>query len=82
MSLLARGSMKYYFFKKHSAAAHIWTGKDTACRMYSTGGMRKSGKVYDSYGTRRICSMCQRVMGYEKTPVNKLELRDMTLYVW
>ena len=74
--------MPYYFFKKRSAAAHIWTGEDTACRMYSTGGLRKSGKVFDTHGARRICTMCKNVMGYQRTEVNKVELSDMTLYLW
>lgn len=33
----------YLIRKGHSAkVAHIWNGKDTVCRMYSTGGMNRS----------------------------------------
>lgn len=67
--------MKYYYFKKPSSAAHIWLVDDTACRMYSTGGIRKTGKVYDHPAGRRICQMCSRA------EPEKIELRDATIYL-
>ncbi len=44
--------------------AHIWTGDDTACRMFSTGGMnrRNYGRSPDRRGLP-ICLMCRNVMG-------------------
>lgn len=44
--------------------AHVWMGDDTACRMWSTGGMRQKGAatVEDSPGGRRICAMCANVL--------------------
>lgn len=77
---LSEQIMKYYFFNKRSAAAHIWTGSDTACRMYSTGGIRQNGKVHDSHGARRVCNMCQNVMARTETPA--LELSDIKIYLW
>ena len=39
--------------------AHIWLGNDTACTMYSTGGLRKGNTMLsdDSLGLP-ICLMC------------------------
>ena len=70
--------MKYYYFKKHSSPAHIWTHDDTACRMYSTGGIPKVGKVHNSAGGRRIYVMCKNV--YERQ--EKVEFSDVSLYLW
>ncbi len=57
--------MVYLVPKSGRRASHIWDGNDTACRMYSTGGMRRIDK-YDVIGDwrahrnhRRLCSMCQ-----------------------
>ncbi len=44
--------------------AHIWTGADTACRMFSTGGMNRAD--YARSADRRglpVCLMCRNVMG-------------------
>ncbi len=43
--------------------AHVWTGADTACRMFSTGGMNRAN--YERSADRRglpICLMCRNVM--------------------
>jgi len=74
--------MPYYFFKKRSTAAHIWTGEDTACRMYSTGGLRKSGKVFDDRGERRICTMCRNVMSHRNKSTDKVESEELAFYLW
>ena len=51
---------KYLVSKKQKSVAHIWTGADTACRMYSTGGMSKSKKsVSDNPNGKPICTMCK-----------------------
>ncbi len=40
--------------------AHIWLGNDTACRMYSTGGLRQPRyEVHETSCGRPICTMCQ-----------------------
>lgn len=45
--------------KKKKSAAHIWVGSDTACRMYSTGGMVKiKQKVFNQPLGKPICLMC------------------------
>ena len=42
--------------------AHVWTGRDTACRMWSTGGLRKDKYEY-SVGSDDlpICTQCLAV---------------------
>jgi hypothetical protein len=67
--------MKYYYFKKPNSAAHIWLVDDTACRMYSTGGIRKTGRVYDHPSGRRICQLCSKVDS------KKVELKDLVIYL-
>jgi hypothetical protein len=53
--------MQYFFNpKKKNTAAHIWVNGDTACRMLSTGGIKKGKKVlHEDHGDRRVCLMCQ-----------------------
>ena len=48
--------------KRKPRVAHIWYGKDTACRMYSTGGLTKS-KYAVTKGScgLSICTMCSNV---------------------
>ncbi len=50
--------------KRRAARAQIGTGADTACRMFSTGGMnrRSYGRSPDRRGLP-ICLMCRNVMG-------------------
>lgn len=46
----------------HKRAAHLWLGNDTACRMYSTGGMKSKygyAVVTVSNFTGKLCHMCQ-----------------------
>lgn len=53
--------MRYLIRNKGGkTAAHIWTGKDTACTMFSTGGLSSNRGyiVSDSTFGRRICTMC------------------------
>lgn len=44
------------------AVAHVWTGEDTACRMWSTGGIphRERFEVVDATDLP-ICAMCRTV---------------------
>ena len=54
--------LRYFVPKgtKGKKRAHIWIGRDTACRMASTGGlsMRKY-MVADSPDERSVCYMCE-----------------------
>jgi len=54
-------SMQYlYNEKRKKTAAHIWTGEDTSCLMFSTGGLKKGKKeLYSELDDRRVCKMCQ-----------------------
>jgi len=53
--------MKYLIRKLKSKTKHIWTGYDIACRMYSTGGLKKKKyEVVDS-SDLPVCTMCQNV---------------------
>jgi 5-methylcytosine-specific restriction endonuclease McrA len=54
--------MEYlYRTNKKKYVAHIWMGDDTACTMWSTGGLKKNRKDWvqgtDIHG-RRICQSC------------------------
>lgn len=56
-----------YFFNENSRRklAHIWTGADTACRMWSAGsiGTRKGGwGVFQSSQGKSICNQCTQVL--------------------
>lgn len=51
--------------RKEKRAAHLWIGdaNDTACRMYSTGGIRKDlYEVVEHPGSRGICTMCMNAV--------------------
>ena len=55
--------MKYLIRKKgEKKAAHIWTGTDTSCRMWSTGGLNRVTKKWlladDTQGLE-VCTMCR-----------------------
>lgn len=47
--------------KKKRLVAHIWTGEDTACRMWSTGGIPHKERYETSIDQRGapICTMCR-----------------------
>lgn len=49
----------YLVRKKNAKTAHIWTGYDTACRMYSTGGLRKKAYIAVATTDLPICTMCE-----------------------
>lgn len=49
----------YIMKVRRARSAHVWTGNDTLCRMWSTGGLKKSGYVYSSEDTGLpTCYMC------------------------
>jgi hypothetical protein len=42
--------------------AHIWVDGDTACRMWSTGGLKKYRfAIKTDRGNHKICHMCKQV---------------------
>jgi hypothetical protein len=59
--------------------AHIWTGTDTACRMYSTGGLRpKKFAIYTSPNGHAVCHMCSVNSGRfaPASPVRRVDPAD------
>jgi len=43
----------------HKQKAHIWKGEDTACRMWSTGGLKKElFVIHETALGKDICVMC------------------------
>ena len=58
--VLARSLIVYLIANKKARVAHLWTGSDTVCRMFSTGGMKKKGyEVFPETGGLPICSLCE-----------------------
>lgn len=53
--------MQYFYDPaRKKTVAHIWTGNDTACTMFSTGGLRdKKRQVFPDAGNKPVCLMCQ-----------------------
>ena len=51
--------------------AHYWTGTDTLCRMWSTGGMRRTQSFFvrDSPDGKEICWMCSNARRAIQTPI-------------
>jgi hypothetical protein len=46
------------------AKAHLWTGADTVCRMWSTGGLKQeSYEVRPDRGLHETCHMCAQLAG-------------------
>ena len=56
---------------KKSKVAHIFINNDTACRMYSTGGMNKNKYKKVEHTNLRICEICKN---------NAWEIRDYEGY--
>lgn len=49
-----------------SNTLHIWDGRDTACRMWSTGGLVKRKYVFTiSREGRKTCKNCVGALGYD-----------------
>lgn len=56
--------MSYLFnSEKPKSSYHIWDGKDTACRMYSTGGIKPTKPKWQVSLTaphdKELCQMCK-----------------------
>ena len=51
--------------KGQKKAAHIWTGDDTACRMWSTGGLKQNRgyTLWPHTDGHEVCHMCANVAG-------------------
>jgi hypothetical protein len=48
-----------YLTKKNSKVVHFWTGTDTACRQWSTGGLKKENyEVVTNTMGKDICNQC------------------------
>ena len=59
--------MKYLVRKRKRKVAHIWSGTDTACKMYSSNCWSKDKfLVLDKPGNLPVCHMCKTVS--ERTP--------------
>lgn len=57
---------------QEKGVAHVWTGTDTACRMWSTGGLKKRRYDYrQSAEGKSICRNCINCLGYN--PQDELE---------
>src|SRR5262249_39926358 len=55
----------YLVRKSGGSRAHLWTGSDTCCRMYSTNGfVRDKYEFVDELGAhQRVCSLCANARG-------------------
>ena len=56
--------MKYFYNPDRvKTVAHLWTGTDTYCRMWSTGGLAgkkaKGNRVMGVLDNRTVCKMCK-----------------------
>lgn len=49
--------------RARKSRAHIWVDGDSACRMWSTGGVKQQRryKVCEEYGEHQVCQMCRIV---------------------
>ena len=49
--------------KTPGSRAHIWTGLDCACRMFSTGGMgKRRQRLFTTPMGKKVCEMCLSVV--------------------
>lgn len=57
--------------RQNKRRAHIWTGADTACRLYATGGLVQAKyTVAESSHGRAVCYMCSNVQFGHKPATN------------
>jgi hypothetical protein len=56
---------KYLVSIDHKKKAHVWVDDDSACRMWSTGGIqnRRDWTVVEMHAGRAICQTCKSVTG-------------------
>lgn len=65
---------------KKPRKAHIWVGKDTACRMYSTNGLSKNlHTVEDSTLGLEVCALCSNadIEFLEKASLSEDDVSDI-----
>jgi hypothetical protein len=66
MSEKKRNAMKFLFnYLKQKSKYHHWDGRDTACRLWSTGGIKQDRPGWgatDVQPTRELCHMCRRAV--------------------
>ena len=52
------GVSQFYLYSTKSIA-HLWNGKDTECRMWSTYGLkRRSYAIHPTSDGRKVCQLC------------------------
>jgi very-short-patch-repair endonuclease len=57
---LAEPDQQFLMRGESARIAHLWTGSDTLCRMFSTGGMRQDRfSVHMDPGAAEICHLCR-----------------------
>ena len=55
-------SNREYFIGKNMA--HVWTGDDTLCRLWSSGALANSPKIIkDTSGGMKVCQNCLNKLG-------------------
>lgn len=59
---------------KRKSVAHLWTGTDTVCRMYSTKGLKEERQeLTETTLGKRICTMCaivkRKTQGSKTLPI-------------
>lgn len=62
---------------KRKGKAHVWTGDDTECLMWSTGGVkqdRKGWKLSSELGDREICHMCRQ--NSDSLEITRIDIRN------
>lgn len=54
---------------KTGACAHVWTGQDTACKMWRSGGLKPNGvRLSSTQLGRRLCGLCAAESGVKCEP--------------
>lgn len=51
----------YGFMVSKTGVAHIWNGKDSLCRMWSTNGLRRDKYEFVKNHNGEICKICTKV---------------------
>lgn len=62
-----------YLVRIRGRTAHIWTGSDTACRQYSTGGIKHPHRytVTDTPDGRQVCKNCRGADSLRRKPLGR-----------
>lgn len=67
-----------YLIRNCGRIAHIWTGSDTACRQYSTGGIKNPHHytVTDTADGRQICKNCRGAVSLRRNTIGGSDVDD------